>query len=93
MWLALCRAMNWSRLTPCSTACMIGHCGVVASSRRWVSSAGSSTTVARPMSTCSAPSMMNTRDQTISPGLDTPLSVPPPSGKYIGGCRMLHGLS
>ena len=37
--------------------------------------------------------MMNTRDQTIAPGLDTPLRVPPPNGKYMGGCRMLHDLS
>ncbi len=29
------------------------------------------------------------RDQTISPGFETPLSVPPPEGKYIGGCRSL----
>ena len=72
---------------------MIGHSGFVASSRRRVSSSGSSSAVARPRSTCSAPSMMNTRDHTISPGLETPASVPPPSGKYIGGWRMLHDLS
>ena len=29
------------------------------------------------------------RDQTISPGLEMPLSVPPPWGKYIAGWRSL----
>ena len=33
--------------------------------------------------------MMNTRLQTISPGLLTPLIVPPPRPKYIGGWRSL----
>ena len=32
---------------------------------------------------------MKTRLQTISPGLLTPLSVPPPRRKYIGGWRSL----
>ena len=68
---------------------MMGHCGVVASSRRWVSSGGSVTTVPRPRSTCSRASMRKTRDQTISPGRETPLNVPPPRGKNMGGWRML----
>src|SRR4051812_50180107 len=64
---------------------MIGHCGVVASQRRWVSSGGSSTTPARPRSMRRRPSSTKMRDQTISPGLLMPLSVPPPRRKYIGG--------
>jgi len=35
MWWALWRAIIWSRVTPYVTACMIGHCGVVACQRRW----------------------------------------------------------
>src|ERR1035437_6583242 len=81
--------MNWFWLTPCSTACTIGHCGVVSFQRRSVSAAGKLTTVPRPRSACSAPSSTNTRLHTISPGLPTPFSEPPPSGKYIGGCRSL----
>jgi hypothetical protein len=38
---------------------------------------------------CRQPSITKTRLQTISPGLLTPLSVPPPNGKYIGGWRSL----
>ena len=66
--IGLWRAIIWSRVTPWSTACMIGHCCVVSVQRRCVSASGSSMTVPRPMSTCSARSMMNTRLQTISPG-------------------------
>ena len=33
---------------------------------------------------------MKIRDQTISPGLEIPLSVPPPLGKYMAGCRSLE---
>ena len=68
---------------------MIGHCGVVACQRRSVSACGSSTTVPRPRSAWSAPSMTKTRLQTISPGRLTPLIVPPPSPKYTGGWRSL----
>jgi hypothetical protein len=35
------------------------------------------------------PSSTKTRLQTISPGLLTPFSVPPPSRKYMGGWRSL----
>jgi L-fucose isomerase-like protein len=35
--------------------------------------------------------MTNTRDQTISPGFDTPERVPPPSGKNIGGWQNAEG--
>ena len=68
---------------------MIGHCGVVSRQRRSVSFCESFTTSATPMSHCNAPSITNTLLQTIQPGLDTPLSVPPPNRKYISGCRSL----
>jgi len=69
---------------------MIGHCEVVSFQRRSVSSGGSSTTPARPRSILSSPSSTKIRDQTISPGLETPLSVPPPRRKYISGWRSLE---
>ena len=53
---------------------MMGHCGVVRFQRRSVSSCGSSTTPARPRSIFSLPSSTKIRDQTISPGLEMPLS-------------------
>src|ERR1017187_1969183 len=37
MWFDLCRAISWSRVTPYSTACIIGHCGVVICHSRSVS--------------------------------------------------------
>ena len=45
------------------------------------------TTSARPVSNFSLPSSTKTRLQTIGPGLETPVSVPPPRRKYIGGWR------
>ena len=68
---------------------MIGQLLEVASQRRSVSSSGSSTAVAAPMSTCSLPSIRKTRLQTTAPGLLTPLMVPPPRAKYMGGWRSL----
>ena len=44
--------------TPYVTACMIGHCGVVACQRRCVSAWGNSTTPPRPISSFSWPSSM-----------------------------------
>src|SRR5690606_17341217 len=88
MWLDRCRAMNWSRDTPCSTACMIGHSRVVSAQRRSVSSAGRLTALARPMSRCSSPSATKTRDHTSSPGRDTPRTVPHPSWTSSEGCRI-----
>ncbi|MFE5025710.1 hypothetical protein ACFRAO_20880 [Streptomyces sp. NPDC056656] len=43
-------------------------CAQGSSSRRRISSSGNSTTLARPRPTCRAPSLMNTRDRTTSPG-------------------------
>ena len=80
---------NWSRVTPLSTACMMGHWGVVSRQRRWVSFSGSSTTSQVPRSQWSLPSMTNTRLQTTCPGLETPVTVPPPRRKYMGGWRWL----
>src|SRR5690625_1337677 len=60
----LVAGMNWSRLTPWSTACMTGHSGLVASLRRVLSAGGSSTEAPRPRSRCSAPPAMYTRDHT-----------------------------
>ena len=70
---------------------MIGHCFVVASNRRRVSTSGSATTSARPTSmrsfSCGPVPSTQIRLQTISPGLLTPASVLPPNRKYIGGWR------
>ena len=69
---------------------MIGHCGVVTCQRRsrlllrQLDDPG-----AAEVHRCSLPPSTKTRLQTISPGLLTPLSVPPPRRKYIGGCRSL----
>lgn len=58
---------------------MRGHCGVVIDQRRSTSESGSFKARPRPMSTFNLPCCANTRLQTISPGLLTPLIVPPPS--------------
>ena len=68
---------------------MRGHCGVVIDQRRSTSESGSFKARPRPMSTFNLPCCTNTRLQTISPGLLTPLIVPPPSRKYIGCWRSL----
>jgi len=79
--------MNWSRVMPFITMCIIGHSEVVSRQRSWVSSGGSSTASPRPRSQLSLPFSTNTRLHTTHPGLLTPLIEPPPSGKYIAGWR------
>ena len=54
-----------------------------------VQSSGSAIAAARPRSMCRASPRTKMRDQTTSPGLLIPFTVPPPSRKYIGGCRSL----
>ena len=63
---------------------MIGHCGVVNLQRSSVSSGGSFTTSARPVSKFSELET-STRLHTIQPGLLIPRRVPPPRRQYIGG--------
>lgn len=57
---------------------MIGHSGLVPCIRRSLSDAGSAMAEPRPMFDIELPPSTNTRDQTNSPGRETPRMVEPP---------------